>query len=244
MTLTIKTETVIYKSPRRTYEGYLARPNPPQEQDILPMVVLAHDWSGLNAGIRNIADRVAGLGYICFALDVYGQGIRGDEHGDNRHLMEPLLADREELKSRLLDGVAYGLDLPGVDPKRWAAVGYCFGGLCALDLARSSPVGLRASVSVHGAFSPPPNATRQPITTSILLLHGWDDPVAPPDSVLSIARELSEAGADWQLHAYGHAQHAFTFEGANAPESGVVYYPRAAARAWAALATFLKESLD
>lgn len=207
-----------------------------------PGVVLVHDWSGLNDGMRRIAADIAGLGYTCVAIDVYGRGRRGDERGDNSHLMNPLLADRALLRRRLLAGLAAAAGCGALDPTRLAVVGYCFGGLCALDLARAAPDNLRACVSVHGVLAPAP-LPAQAIATSILLLHGWEDPVAPPADVLAIARELTDAGADWQLLAFGHARHAFTFEGAYLPERGIAYHAPSARRAWAAMRSFLAEQL-
>ena len=223
------------------FEGYVVVPQsaPPDSA----CVVLAHDWSGLTAPTKRLAARYAGLGYVCFALDVYGKGARGDPVGVNAHLMDPLMQDRTLLRRRLLAGYTAAGRYPGVDSTRMAAVGYCFGGLCALDLARAGPPNLRAAVSFHGGLHPPDGEDGAPIDASVLLLHGWEDPVAPPEDVLAITRELTAAGADWQLHAYGHARHAFTFEGAHFPERGIVYDHRADQRSWAAMCSHLAATL-
>lgn len=226
-------EVVDYSDGETLFEGYAVVP--PEVTDRRPCVVLTHDWSGLNEPVRRLAERYAGLGYFCFAVDVYGSGVRGDPLGDNAHLMDPLLRDRLLLRRRLLAGFEAARRFPGVDGARMAVVGYCFGGLCALDLARAAPADLKAAVSFHGVLQPPKLGDQARIEASILLLHGWEDPVAPPDDVLSIADELTRAGADWQLHAYGHAQHAFTFDRAAAPEHGVAYDRRADERSWAAM---------
>ncbi len=223
------------------FEAYIA--GGPDPDGPRPGVLLAHDWSGQNQGIRGIARRIAALGYVCFALDVYGKGVRGDELGDNTHLMAPVLADRAELRRRLLAGLSAAAEHPAIDGERMAVVGYCFGGLCALDLARADPPGLRAAISVHGGLTPPGLGAQPPIRARVLLLHGWEDPVVPPADVLAVARELTDAGADWQLHAYGHAMHAFTFAGADAPDKGLRYDPVAARRAWAALTDHLAQTL-
>lgn len=223
------------------FEGYAVQSDLSGNENAC--VVLAHDWSGLNDPVRALAKRYAGLGYTCFALDVYGRGVRGDPVGDNSHLMDPLLSDRALLRQRLLAGFEAARRLPTVDGRRMAAVGYCFGGLCALDLARAAPSGLKTAVSFHGVLRPPELGPQAPIEASILLLHGWEDPVAPPQDVLSIARELTEAGSDWQLHAFGHAQHAFTFAGANLPERGIVYDRKADMRSWEAMRVHLATSL-
>ena len=223
------------------FEGYVVVPQsaPPDSA----CVVLAHDWSGLTAPTKCLAAHYAGLGYICFALDVYGKGVRGDPLGVNAHLMNPLMQDRALLRRRLLAGYTAAGQFAGVDNTRMAAVGYCFGGLCALDLARAGPPNLRAAVSFHGGLQSPDGEETAPISASVLLLHGWEDPVAPPEDVLAITRELTAAGADWQLHVYGHAQHAFTFEGADFPERGIVYDPRADQRSWAAMRSHLAATL-
>ena len=190
-----------------------------------------------------MAERCAGLGYVCFALDVYGKGARGDPVGDNAHLMGSLLNDRALRCRRLLAGYDAARKIAGVDDTRMAVTGYCFGGFCALELARAAPANLKAAISFHGGLWTPEDAGRGRIDASILLLHGWEDPFAPPSDVLAIAKELTEAGADWQLHAYGHAQHAFTFERANFPERGLLHDRKADERSWAAarvhLAAFL-----
>ncbi len=228
-----RTEAIVYPGDGMEFEGYVALPH--KDASKRPCVVLAHDWSGLNDPIRRLAERYADLGYICFALDVYGKGVRGDPLGDNSALMMPLLDDRACLTRRLLAGFEAACRIDGVDAGRMAAIGYCFGGLCALDLARAAPPNLKAVVSFHGGLQAPPVAPQAPITASILLLHGWEDPIVPRSDVLAIADELTAAGADWQLHAYGHARHAFTFEGARFPERGVVYDEASDKRSWAAM---------
>lgn len=233
----VRTQDIIYQGADGVFEGYAAIP--PGVAAPRPCVVLTHDWSGLNEPIKHLAERYAALGYICFAIDVYGKGVRGDPLGDNARLMQPLMDDRALLRERLLAGLRAASEIPGVDPARMAAVGYCFGGLCALDLARAAPANLLAAVSFHGALQPPQASVTGRISASILLLHGWDDPIAPPAEVQAIASELTQAGADWQLHAYGHAQHAFTFEGARFPERGIVYDERADTRSWAAMRAHL-----
>lgn len=205
-------------------------------------VLVAHAWDGPNELIRDQARALARHGYVGAALDVYGKGVRGSVDGDNSHLMGPLLADRALLRRRLLAGLEVARRLPEVDPERVVIVGPCFGGLCALDLARAAPDGLVAAVAVHAPLTPPPGE-RPPITARILVLHGWEDPVAPPPDVIALARELTDAGADWQLHAYGHAMHAFSYPGANQPDRGVLYDARAAARAGRTVAQFLDEVL-
>jgi dienelactone hydrolase len=234
-----KTELLEYREGGDAFEAYVAWD--PAASGPRPCVLVGHDWSGLNESIRKGTEVLARLGWVGFALDAYGKGIRGDLTGDNSALMDPLLADRGRLRRRLLAALAAARRHPAVDPARVAVMGYCFGGLCALDLARAAPEGLVGAVSIHGVFQPPDLGAQPRIGAKVLVLHGWEDPLAPPDAVLGLARELTDAGADWQIHAYGHAMHAFTFEGANLPERGIRYDANAARRSWASTRTFLEE---
>jgi dienelactone hydrolase len=238
----LRSEHVNYVDDGTTFGAYVAIPASGGKPR--PGVLVAHDWSGLNAGMQRVTDRIAGLGYVGFAIDLYGKGVRGDETGDNSRLMSPLMADRGLLRRRLLAGLAAAMRYDGIDANRMAIMGYCFGGLCALDLARAAPSGLLAAVSFHGVLAPPRLGPQARITPKVLALHGWEDPFAPPPDVVSLARELTEAGADWQLHAYGHALHAFTFSRVNMPERGLAYNEAADRRSWVAMTGFLKETLS
>jgi dienelactone hydrolase len=123
-----------------------------------------------------------------------------------------------------------------------AVIGYCFGGLCALDLARSGDDRVKAAVSVHGVFAPPGLGPQGPISASVLVQHGYADPMAPPKDLLQLAEELTAAGADWQVHAYGHALHAFTAEGVHHPELGLAFNEKAARRSHESRTAFLRET--
>ena len=235
----LHTELVEHVDHGITFEAYVARPEGVAGRR--PCVLVAHAWDGQNEIIRAKAEELAALGYVGFALDVYGKGVRGDVAGDNSRLMAPLMQDRGVLRRRLLAAHEAARNLPAVDPMRVAVLGYCFGGLCALDLARASPEGLVAAISIHGPLIPPSPTPPAAMRAKLLILHGWEDPTAPPADVLAVARELTAAGADWQLHAYGHAMHAFTYPGAAAPERGLLYDERAARRAREATVRFLAE---
>ncbi len=126
---------------------------------------------------------------------------------------------------------------------RLAAIGYCFGGLCVLDLARSG-ASVSGVVSLHGLFTAADNLPEPRVTARVLCLHGYDDPMVPPEALLDLATEMTDAGADWQVHAYGHTVHAFTNPAANDVERGTVYSERADRRSWQAVTNFLAEVLD
>jgi dienelactone hydrolase len=127
----------------------------------------------------------------------------------------------------------------GFGEARLAATGYCFGGMCCLDLARSG-VGIAGVAAFHGLFDPPGLAPK-PIAARVIAYHGWDDPLAPPDKVVAFAQEMTDAGCDWQLHAFGNTAHGFTNPGATGVIAGVQYQPSAAARSWRGLTDFLAE---
>jgi dienelactone hydrolase len=222
-----------------TCEAYVAYDGSTDAQR--PGVLVSHAWGGQGDGERSTAEKLAELGYVGFALDLYGKGVRGGSMEANAQLMQPFLDDRALLRRRINAALAAAQAHPKIEAERIAAMGYCFGGLCVLDLARSVPDGLQGVVSVHGLFHPPRLGSQAAITAKVLMLHGYDDPMATPEHVLAIANELTEAGADWQLHAYGHTMHAFTNPHADMPERGLKYNATAAERAWIAMRNFLDE---
>ncbi len=234
--MTIQSKTVAYSHNGTTLEGYLAwddaQPGP------RPGVLVSHAWAGRSEFENQKAEALAGLGYVGFALDLYGKGVLGQSTEENGALMQPFLEDRAMLQSRLQAALATLTAQDAVDAGKTAIMGYCFGGLCALDLARIG-TDIAGAISVHGLFNPPGNTTD--IQAKVLVLHGWDDPMVQPDTVLALADELSGAGADWQLVAYGNTLHAFTNPEANDPELGAIYNATAERRAWQATENFLAE---
>jgi len=236
----MKTEYLDYTSGDNTFESYSAYDE--SKADKRPCVIICHAWAGQGEADRETAEKLAKLGYVGFCADVYGKERRGDPTGDNTALMQSLLDDRAELKARLLASIEAAKKHPMVDASKIAAIGYCFGGLCVLDMARCG-ADVKGVVSFHGIFFPPKLGKQDKIKTKTLILHGWDDPMATPDQVLEVAKEFSDAGADWQLHAYGGTMHAFTAPMANAPEKGILYNEAAAKRSWKAMENFLSEVL-
>lgn len=239
--MAIQSREVEYTHQSLTFAGWLAWDDALATP--LPGVAVAHTWAGRGEFEQGRAEALAELGYVGMALDVYGKGVRGTSVEENQQLMLPLRNDRALLQGRLLAGVEALAAQAEVDAGRMAAIGYCFGGLCALDLARVGAP-LRSVVSLHGLFDAPDNTAGKPVDASVLCLHGYDDPMAPPESVLALAAEMSAAGADWQLHAYGNTVHAFTNPVANNPQMGTLYSPLADRRSWQAVQNFLAETLS
>jgi dienelactone hydrolase len=205
-----------------------------------PAVIVLHTFAGRGENEVAVAQRLAELGYAGFAADLYGKGVFGQTREECAGLMQPLLDDRALLQDRMLAIVDTVRALPEVDAARVAAIGYCFGGLCVLDLARTG-ADVRGVASFHGLFGAPGNRDGTMIRAKVVAYHGWDDPMVPPEAVTALAAELSAAGADWQILGLGGTMHGFTNPKANAPENGVLYNPVAARRSWASLVRFLEE---
>ncbi len=239
--MSLKERLVEYRDGDTLMEGRLAWDD--ATRGPRPGILVAHTWGGRGPFEDGKADALAGLGYAAFALDLYGKGVRGSGPEENAALMQPFLDDRAMLQQRLLAALAALREQPEVDASRVAAVGFCFGGLCVLDIARTG-ADVAGVVSIHGLFGAPGNTAGNRVRAKVLALHGWDDPMATPDAVNALAAELSSMGADWQLHAYGNTMHAFTNPAANDPERGTVYDKNADRRAWQAMANFLDELFD
>jgi dienelactone hydrolase len=208
-----------------------------------PGVLIVHSALGRSLHEDEVAEDLAKLGYVGFSIDLYGKGVRPADAEDGIAMARKHLADPKGVAARRDAAVQALLEHPAVDPKRFAAIGFCLGGRVVLDLARSGS-DVAGVVSLHGGLLPSPLPTVLPIRAKMLALHGWDDPYVPPEQVLSFAKEMTEAGADWQVHAYGRTGHAFHDHRDPHKEENVGYQPDAARRAWKSLSDFLAELFD
>ena len=233
--MTVETQTIDYADGELALRGVLAWDT---DAGPRPGVLVAHAWAGRTPFEDEKAAWLASLGYVGLAIDVYGAGVVGADPEENAGLMQPFLDDRQMLLRRLHAGLDVLQQQASVDAARTAIMGYCFGGLAALDLARSGAV-IKGAISIHGIFMPPPKTL--PISAKVLALHGWDDPMATPTDVVSFGEEMSTAGADWQLHGYGNTLHAFSNPEANDPAMGVAYSESADRRSTQAIENFLAE---
>ncbi|EYC28603.1 hypothetical protein Y032_0007g3309 [Ancylostoma ceylanicum] len=226
-----------------TLEGVLYSPVKEAESHKLPAVLVLHTFEGCSQFECGRAEALAKLGFVALAADVYGKGIRGTNFQENFALMKPLVEDRTGvLKIRLLSAVEAVRKLPEVNPEMVGAIGYCFGGLCALDLARYN-VGVRAAISFHGTLTPLPDTELTPTSTSVQVHHG-DADVHIKTPVSEFMEEMRQRGADWQFSSYGKAEHGFTEPHiAKLGLPGVSYNKEADVRSWAAAVAFLKERL-
>lgn len=232
----MQSEIVSYQENNVDLEAFVAYP----AREPQPLVLLCHAWRGRDEFICDKARQVAEWGYAGFALDMYGKGVLGHSKKENAALKRPFIENREMLQKRVLKAYEVACHLPRIDAKRIAVLGFGFGGICALDLARSG-ADLKGAISIYGHFDPPPSDLIRPMKAKILILHGNDDPVAPQKELMHFENEMNISKVDWQAHIFGGTMHAFATPGANDPESGILYNPRAATRAWSAVHDFLKE---
>ena len=205
-----------------------------------PAVLINHTWAGRDDFVAEKAKKIAALGYVAFAVDMYGKGVLGTTVEENAKLMQPFMDDRHSLAKRMQAALYAVKLLPWVDDSKVAAMGFCFGGLCALDLARTGAY-LKGVVSFHGLLGAPDNTEDNSIKAKVLVLHGHDDPMGPVEQVIAFEQEMTKAGVDWQLHTFGNTMHAFTNPVANNPDFGTVFQPDADRRSWLLMENFLTE---
>lgn len=236
--MAIISNTVSYLDLDTVLEGFFAYDDAIVGQR--PVVLIHHAWGGRDQFVADKALKLAELGYLAFATDMYGKGVLGKSQEENAALMKPFIENRAKLQQRLHAALSTVKLMPWADNGRVAAIGFCFGGLCALDLARTG-VDIRGVVSFHGLLGAPENLPSPRIKAKVLVLHGYDDPMASVEQVSGLQKELTRAGADWQLHSYGHTMHAFTNPVANNPDFGTVYQAVAERRSWQAMQNFLTE---
>ncbi len=234
----IVTEKHVYDGPGGPFEGTISWDD--TVEGPRPGVLVTHAWGGQSGFETGKAEALAALGYVGFAIDVYGQGKRGGSMEENAALMGALMADRSVVLARMQAAWAELKAQARVEAARTAAIGFCMGGKCVLDLARSGAE-IGGVASFHGVYDPPGLPVSGPITAKVLVLHGWDDPLAPPEATVGLAQELTERQADWQILAFGHTSHAFTNPDAQMPENGLQFHKRSSDRAWKALEGFLAE---
>jgi len=228
-----------YEIDGSVYEATVATND--QSTDQRPAVLISHAWAGKTDYEISFAKKIAALGYVGIAIDLYGKGKTGTTNEECEALMMPLASDRPMLQSRLDKNLKFIRSVNGVNSTKVAAMGFCFGGLCVLDMARAG-LDVLGVASFHGLLGAPGNTNENKISANVIAFHGYDDPMATPDDVITFGKEMTDAKADWQLHAHGGVMHAFTNPQANDPSFGTVYDQKANDRAWDALTFFLEET--
>lgn len=237
----VNTTTVEYKQGDTVCQGWLAYDD--AVKGARPAVLIVHDWMGATDHQKQQAEQLAKLGYVALACDVYGKGVRPANSEQASAEAGKYYKDRALLRARVRAGLDYLASRPQADAKRLAAIGYCFGGAGALELARSGAP-LEAVVTFHGSLATPNPEDAKHITAKVLVLHGADDPYVKQDEVNGFMEEMRAANVDWQLVQYSGAVHAFTDPRAgNDNTKGAAYNAAADRRSWRAMRDFFEETL-
>lgn len=211
-----------------------------RDREPRPTVILIPTVMGVAELEIGFGRQLVELGYNALVADLFGREFHGAPRDVCFGEMTRLRADRAALRRRLQHVLEIARGLDEVPDDRIVVAGYCFGGQCALDLARSG-AGIAAAVAFHGLFDPP-GLPPEKISAKVVCFHGWDDPMVTPDKVVALGQELTEAGADWQIHAYGHVGHGFTNPRASELQiEGVAYNALAAERSWTSFIDLLEE---
>ena len=237
----IITKTVEYKQGDTVLEGVLAYDSAGPAKK--PGVLVVHDWLGVTDATRKRVEQLAAMGYVAFAADIYGKGVRPASGKEAGPLAGSYKKDRALLRSRVVAGFDELARQPNVRKDRIAAIGYCFGGTTAIELARAGAA-VVGVVSFHGGLDSPAPADGKNIKGKILALHGADDPFVSAADLAAFEQEMRGSGVDWQLVKYGGAVHSFTNPAAgNDNSKGNAYNATADRRSWKAMEDFFAEVL-
>jgi dienelactone hydrolase len=236
----VKTETVAYTDATGTaLEGVLVYDDAIGGKR--PGVVVVHDWMGISDETLSKASELAKLGYVAFAADIYGKGVRPKDAKEAGGTAGKYKGDRKLLRQRALAAVDVLAKHPRVEAKKLAAMGFCFGGTTAIELAKAGAPVL-GIVSFHGGLDAPTPGDSKQIKGKLLVLHGADDPFVPAADIAAFKKDLNDAGVDWQMVEYAGTVHSFTNPKAGNDKSrGAAYNARSSARAFAAMKQFFDE---
>ncbi len=233
------TQSVEYKQGDTTLEGYLAYDD--SVSGARPGVLVVHQWTGLTDYEKHRAEQLASLGYVAFCADIYGKGVRPQNTREAGVEATKYKTDRTLLRARVNAGLDALKKNELVDPRRVAAIGYCFGGTAVIELARSGAE-LNGVVSFHGGLDSPAPADGKNIKCKVLACHGADDPFEKAEDLTAFEKELRDAKVDWRLNKYGGAVHSFTQPLAgNDNSKGAAYNEQADRRSWLDMKAFLAE---
>ena len=238
----IKSETIEYRHGDTVMEGVLfyddaATPTP------RPGVIVVHEWWGLNDYAKSRARHLAEMGHVAFAIDMYGKGVRAKNVEECQRFSSALKADRQTMRGRISAALQTLRNRREVDKARIASIGYCFGGTCSLELARSG-ADVKGIVAFHAGLSTTTPATAGGVKAKVLVCHGADDPFVPEKELLDFVHEMKSAKADYQVNIYANAVHTITNPSAgNDPSKGSAYNEQADRRSWHEMKDFFAEVL-
>lgn len=229
-----------YNLAGKKYEGYIAYDD--SQKGPRPGVLVAHNWMGVTDETKSKVDQLAELGYVAFAVDIYGKSSRPKNVEEAAALSSGFKKDRVPLRNRMHQGLKVLREQKNVDKNKIAVIGYCFGGTAALELARAGG-DVKAVVSFHGGLDSPKPADGAKIKGRVLALHGADDPFVKDEELAAFEKEMRDHKVDWQLIKYGGAVHSFTEKAAgNDNSKGAAYHASADARSWEAMKQVFAET--
>ena len=235
----MKTETIEYKVGDTTCKGYLAYDDSTDAKR--PGIIVVHEWWGLNDYPKRRAEQLAQLGYVAFCPDMFGDGKTTTDPKQAEQLITTLANHPDLAKARAQTAYDILKKHAMVDPNRLGAMGYCFGGSTALNMACSG-MDLKGVVSFHGALGMIAAPSKGSVKAKVLVCHGAADPMVTSDHVMKFEKEMDAAGVDWQLNAYSGAVHAFSNPNADSFKiPGVSYNAEADRRSWKAMQNFWDE---
>lgn len=237
----IKTESIEYKDGNTVLEGYFAYDDAAKGKR--PAILVVHEWLGPGPYSRKRAEQLAELGYLAFAVDMYGKDTRPKTHEEAAKVSGMYRSDRKLMRARITAGLERLKQHPLAEASKIGAVGYCFGGTTALELARSG-ADVKAVATFHAGLDSPTPADGKNIKGKIMVFHGADDGFVPAENVAAFQKELRDAKVDWQMVYFGGAVHSFTVaEAGNDPSKGMAYNAAADRRSWEAMKGFFAEAL-
>jgi dienelactone hydrolase len=233
----IKTQTISYEHEGTTLTGYLAYDDSIAGRR--PGILLVHEWWGLNDYVRKRAEQLAGMGYVAFALDMYGEGKQTRHPQQAGEWSKAIMQNQALWRDRAAAGLAVLSRQAQTDPARMAAIGYCFGGATVQQLAYAG-ADVKGVVSFHGSPQEPPDGKTQQVRSKFLFLHGAADDFVKPEQFQSYLSAMARSGLDYQVIIYSGAKHGFT--NPNAGDYGIpalAYSPEADRRSWDHMRSFL-----
>ncbi len=235
----VVTQPVEYQHEDAVLQGYLSYDDAINGKR--PAVIVVHEWKGLNDYSKSRAEQLAALGYVGFAIDMYGKDVRPQSHEEAAKISGIYRSDRNLMRSRAKAALDYLKTQEHVDADRIAAIGYCFGGATVLEMARAG-MGLQGVASFHGSLDTPLPAKKGDVKSRIMVFHGAQDPHIKWEALQTFKDEMTQAEADWQIVVLGDAVHSFTVPSAgNDPSKGAAYNQAADKRSWKMFVNFLEE---
>lgn len=235
----VQEKTVEYSIDDVVHEGFMAYDDAVTGKR--PGILVVHEWKGISDHVRESCRKLAKLGYLAFAADIYGKGVRPESSAEAARLSGSYKKDRAGLRAKVIAGLEEMKKQEQVAADQLAAIGYCFGGTTVLELARSG-ADIDGVVSFHGGLDSPTPEDAKNIKSKVLVLHGAIDPHVPDSEVAAFIKEMRDAKVDWQMIHYGDAVHSFTSKAAgNDPSQGAAYHELTAHRSWKAMKSFFKE---